>query len=104
MPSESVTLLLEQLSGGDRHAFDALMPLVYDQLRKIASGLMLSERGGHTLPATALVHEAYLRLAGSDGTWENRAHFYAVAARVMRRILVDHASAHQRDKRGGGCE
>jgi RNA polymerase sigma factor (TIGR02999 family) len=104
MPSESVTLLLEQLSGGDRHAFDALMPLVYDQLRKIASGLMLSERGGHTLPATALVHEAYLRLAGSDGTWENRAHFYAVAARVMRRILVDHARAHQRDKRGGGCE
>ena len=91
MPSESVTLLLQQLSGGDRRAFDALMPLVYDQLRKMASGLMLSERGGHTLPATALVHEAYLRLAGSDAAWENRAHFYAVAA-------------HQRDKRGGGCE
>src|SRR6516164_7722568 len=102
MPSESVTLLLEQLSGGDRHAFDALMPLVYDQLRKIASGLMLSERGGHTLPATALVHEAYLRLAGSDSTWENRAHFYAVAARVMRRILVLDDAMHrlaQRDPR-----
>lgn len=101
MPSDSVTLLLSQLRGGDRSAFDALMPLVYDQLRRLASRCMSSEPDGHTLPATALVHEAYLRLAGSDADWENRAHFYAVAARVMRHILLDHAKANHREKRGG---
>jgi RNA polymerase sigma factor (TIGR02999 family) len=104
VPSESVTVLLHQLSGGDRQAFDALMPLVYEQLRKLAARCMASERGGHTLPATALVHEAYLRLAGSDASWENRTHFYAVAARVMRSILVDHARTKKRNKRGGAIE
>ena len=101
MSSDSVTLLLSQLRGGDRSAFDALLPLVYHHLRRMASRYMSSERDGHTLPATALVHEAYLRLAGSDGDWENRAHFYAVAARVMRHILLDHAKANHREKRGG---
>ena len=101
MPPESVTLLLSQMRGGDRSAFDALMPLVYDQLRRMASRCMSSERDGHTLPATALVHEAYLRLAGSEVNWENRVHFYSVAARVMRHILLDHAKANHREKRGG---
>ncbi len=101
LPSASVTLLLSQMRGGDKSAFDALMPLVYDQLRRMAARCMSSERDGHTLPATALVHEAYLRLAGSDANWENRVHFYAVAARVMRHILLDHAKANRREKRGG---
>ena len=90
--------------GGDKAALNALMPLVYEQLRKLAGRCMASERGGHTLPATALVHEAYLRLAGSDASWENRTHFYAVAARVMRSILVDHARTKKREKRGGAIE
>ena len=99
-----VTELLKQLSGGDREAFDRLVPLVYDQLRKLASRSLRSERPDHTLRATALVHEAYLRLADAGGDWQDRVHFYAVAARVMRRILVDHAKAAKRQKRGGGVE
>ncbi len=99
-----VTELLKQLSGGDREAFDRLVPLVYDQLRKLASRSLGSERHDHTLRATALVHEAYLRLADAGGDWQDRVHFYAVAARVMRHILVDHAKAAKRQKRGGGVE
>ena len=88
---------------GDRGAADALMPLVFDQLRKAAQQLMASERPGHTLSATALVHEAYLKLAGPrDVPWSGRAHFYVAAAESMRRILLDHAKAKGRVKRGGG--
>jgi RNA polymerase sigma factor (TIGR02999 family) len=101
---EPVTVLLEQLRAGHQSAFDALMPVVYDQLRRQAARYLSSERADHTLPATALVHEAYLRLVNSEIGWQNRAHFYAVAARVMRRILVDHARGKKREKRGGGVE
>ncbi|HEY7336158.1 MAG TPA: ECF-type sigma factor [Bryobacteraceae bacterium] len=101
---ESITRLLHELSAGHRQAFDALMPLVYDQLRKLAANCLKAEKPGHTLAATALVHEAYLRLVDSDIAWEDRVHFYAVAARVIRRILVDHARASGRQKRGGASE
>ncbi len=104
MPADApVTVLLQQLSDGDQAAFDALMPVVYEQLRKLAAQCLSSERRDHTLAATALVHEAYLRLIDTDIDWQNRAHFYSIAARVMRRILVDHARARKRDKRGGGA-
>ncbi|MGH9612065.1 MAG: ECF-type sigma factor, partial [Bryobacteraceae bacterium] len=101
---ESITRLLHELSAGDKHAFDELIPLVYSQLRKLAANCLKSERPGHTLAATALVHEAYLRLVDSDIAWEDRIHFYAVAARVIRRILVDHARTSGRQKRGGAAE
>ena len=79
------------------------MPLVYDQLRRQADRYMRGERGGHTLQATALVHEAYARMVDMEVSWKDRAHFFAVAARVMRRILVDHAKSARRAKRGGGA-
>jgi RNA polymerase sigma-70 factor (ECF subfamily) len=101
---QAVTRLLQRLSTGDREAFDHLVPLVYDQLRKLASRSLRSARGDHTLRATALVHEAYLRLADAGGAWQDRVHFYAVAARVMRSILVDYARAAKRQKRGSGAE
>jgi len=101
---ELVTKLLHEWGSGDKQALDRLMPLVYDQLRRLAGRCLRAERPDHTLPATALVHEAYLRLVSSDIAWEDRVHFYAVAARVLRRILVDHAKAHSRQKRGGGAE
>ena len=101
---QNVTQLLQQSRGGDKVAFDQLMPVVYDQLHKLAARCFHSERPGHTLRTTALVHEAYLRLLDSDVAYNDRVHFYAVAARVMRRILVDHAKAHHREKRGGGAE
>ena len=101
---QAVTRLLNQLSHGDRAAFDQLIPLVYEQLRKLAARCLRSERGNHTLRATALVHEAYLRLADANGSWGDRLHFYAVAARVMRHILVDHARAENREKRGAGAQ
>jgi RNA polymerase sigma-70 factor (ECF subfamily) len=100
---QAVTQLLKRLNGGDRAAFDHLVPLVYDQLRKLASRSLRSQRSDHTLRATALVHEAYLRLADASGDWQDRVHFYAVAARVMRNILVDYAKAGKREKRGGGA-
>lgn len=99
-----VTQLLQQWSSGNREALDELMPVVYAQLRKLASNCLRSERPDHTLRATALVHEAYIRLVDSDVTFENRVHFYAVAARVLRRILVDHARSKNRQKRGGEFE
>jgi RNA polymerase sigma factor (TIGR02999 family) len=101
---QAVTLLLKKVSSGDRDAFDHLVPVVYGQLRKLASRSLRAGRGEQTLRATALVHEAYLRLADGGGDFKDRAHFYAVAARVMRHILVDHAKAKKRQKRGGGAE
>jgi RNA polymerase sigma factor (TIGR02999 family) len=79
------------------------MPVVYDELHRLASRAMRGERPDHTLQTTALVHEAYLRLAGAQVEWQDRVHFFATAARVMRRILVDHAKAKRRGKRGGGA-
>jgi RNA polymerase sigma factor (TIGR02999 family) len=101
---ELVTRLLQEWGGGNKAALDELMPVVYDQLRKLASRCLLAERPYHTLRATALVHEAYLRLVDSDVAWQDRVHFFAVSARMLRRILVDHAKANNRQKRGGGAE
>ena len=102
MASERVTQLLLQLSGGNRAAVDELTPLVYRELKRIAGGQLKQERPGHTLQATALVHEAYLKLIDQrDVTWQNRAHFFGVAAQVMRRVLLDYAKSRQRLKRGG---
>ena len=101
-PGEVTNLLIE-LKNGNRDAESRLMPLVYGELRRLAGLYMRGERPGHTLQATALVHEAYLRLVGhEDVDWQNRAHFFGVAANLMRRILVDHARAKQAKKRGGG--
>jgi RNA polymerase sigma factor (TIGR02999 family) len=99
-----VTQLLQQWSNGNRQALDELMPVVYDQLRKLASNCLRAERPDHTLRATALVHEAYVRLVDSDVAWQDRVHFFAVSARMLRRILVDHAKSRNRDKRGGEFE
>jgi RNA polymerase sigma factor (TIGR02999 family) len=96
-----VTQLLQQWGAGDKQALDQLMPIVYDQLHKLASNCLRSERPDHTLRATALVHEAYLRLVQADVDWQDRVHFYAVSARILRRILVDHAKSRNRHKRGG---
>lgn len=87
---------------GDRDALDTLLPLVYDELRRMAARSMRGERRPHTLQATALVHEAFVRLVGMDVSWQDRAHFLSVAARAMRRILVDHARAKGSAKRGAG--
>ncbi len=99
-----VTRLLKEWGGGNKAALDELMPVVYQQLRKLASISLRSERPDHTLRATALVHEAYLRLVDADVAWQDRVHFFAVSARLLRRILVDHAKANRRQKRGGGAE
>jgi RNA polymerase sigma factor (TIGR02999 family) len=100
--ADEITRILKDWSGGDADAAARLMPLVYQELRSLARNYLARERGDHTLQATALVHEAYLRLAGDAGMgWKDRAHFYGVAARLMRQILVDHARAHNAAKRGG---
>jgi RNA polymerase sigma factor (TIGR02999 family) len=100
--SVNVTMLLKQLSSGNKNAVAELVPLLYDELRRMASHYLQRERPGHTLQATALVHEAYLRLVDQkDVEWQNRSHFFGVAAQQMRRILVDHARAHHAAKRGG---
>ena len=97
-----VTQLLSELGAGDDRAADQLLPLVYDELRALAQRNLAHERPDHTLQATALVHEAYLRLVDSDRIHlRNRAHFFALAAQALRRILVDHARTHKRQKRGG---
>jgi RNA polymerase sigma factor (TIGR02999 family) len=97
-----ITLLLAELRAGNRSAESRLLPLVYDELRRQARRYMRGERPDHTLQPTALVHEAYLRLAGQrEVAWQSRAHFFAVAAQLMRRILVDHARARKAEKRGG---
>jgi RNA polymerase sigma factor (TIGR02999 family) len=100
--SASVTQLLGQLSGGNRAAVDQLLPLVYAELRRIAGGQLRRERPGHTLQATALVHEAYLQLVDQHSvSWQSRAHFMGVAAQVMRYVLLDYAKQHAAAKRGG---
>lgn len=100
--ADDLTGLLIEWGQGDKAALDRLTPLVYDEIRRIAHRYMQREREGQTLQTTALVNEAYLRLAGSANiTWQNRAHFYAVTAQVMRRILIDHARRRQYVKHGG---
>src|ERR687897_3374080 len=96
-----VTRLLDAAAAGDRKAAAELLPLVYDELRALAAARMVAEAPGHTLDATALVHEAYLRLVG-DQQFDGRGHFFAAAAEAMRRVLVDHARDRNRLKRGGG--
>jgi RNA polymerase sigma-70 factor, ECF subfamily len=97
-----VTRLLLKFRQGDRQAEAQLIPLIYDELRRMASRFLNRERGNHTLQPTALVHEAFLRMSGSDQPpWQDRAHFFGVAARLMRQILVDHARQHASLKRGG---
>ncbi len=100
---EKVTQILLDWNGGDSDAPERLMPLVYDELRRLARYYLSRERSDHTLQATALVNEAYLRLVDATSIgWNDRAHFYGVAAQMMRRILVDHARSKTADKRGGG--
>lgn len=97
-----ITEVLRQVTDGKEDAQARLMPLVYAELRRVAAAYMRRERPGHTLQATALVHEAYIKLVGQHEVhWQNRAHFFGVAAQVMRRILVDHARAQRAGKRGG---
>ena len=102
--SESVTSYLRALSAGNKEALDQLMPLVYDQLHRLAAKCLRAERPNHTLRATALVNEAYLRLVDANVDWQDRVHFFAISARILRRILVDHAKANRSQKRGGGEE
>jgi RNA polymerase sigma-70 factor (ECF subfamily) len=97
-----VTLLLTEMRSGSKDALERLLPLVYHELRRLAAHYMKDERPGHTLQPTALVHEAFLRLAGQDrANWQNRAQFMGIAGQIMRRILVDHARKRAASKRGG---
>jgi RNA polymerase sigma factor (TIGR02999 family) len=99
---ENVTQLLIDWGKGDKEALDELMPLVYEELRRQAARYLRHERVGHTLQTTALIHEAYVRLVDQRNVhWQNRAHFFGIAAQMMRRILVDHARTKKRAKRGG---
>jgi RNA polymerase sigma factor (TIGR02999 family) len=99
---QNVTQLLIDWSKGDKEALDNLVPLVYEELRRQAARYLRHERAGHTLQTTALIHEAYLRLVDQRNVhWQNRAHFFGIAAQMMRRILVDHARTKKRAKRGG---
>lgn len=100
--SNQVTELLLKWSEGDQAALDALMPLVYDELRRVAHHYMQQERPDHTLQSTAVVHEAYLRLVDSSAQFQNRQHFFAVAAQLIRQILVDHARRRRARKRDAG--
>lgn len=101
--AHSVTQLLDQWNHGDREALDKLMPLIYEELRKMARRYMSQQNPGHTLQTTALIHEAYLRMVNQqEKHFENRAHFFGVAAQAMRHILVDYARARHTAKRGGG--
>lgn len=105
-PAQEITRLLADWGEGDPAALEKLTPLVYAELRRIARRQMRDERPGHTLQATALVNEAFLRLGGDGGggDFHDRAHFYAVCAQVMRHVLIDHARTRTRDKRGGGAQ
>jgi RNA polymerase sigma factor (TIGR02999 family) len=99
-----VTQILHEWSDGDKDAPARLMPLVYNELRRQARNYLARERGSHTLQPTALVHEAYLRLVDQTRiSWQNRAHFFGIAANMMRRVLVDHARSHASEKRGGAA-
>lgn len=99
-PGQNVTVLLQAWQRGDRAALDTLMPLVYQELHRLAVRQMAGESRSHTLQSTALVHEAFLRLVGQRADWQSRAHFFGIAATVMRRILVDHARRAHADRRG----
>ncbi len=99
-----ITQILNAIKQGDRLAGDQLLPLVYDELRRLAAAKLAREPPGQTLTPTVLVHEMYLRLAPNDPAWENRSHFFAAAAEAMRRILVDRARARKAAKRGGGAQ
>ena len=102
MQSEGITQLLVDWGKGDQAALEKLMPLVYDELRRLASNYLRRERATHTLQPTALVNEAYLKLVDQrNAKWQNRAQFFGISAQLMRRILVDHARQHQAAKRGG---
>jgi len=102
---DGVTQLLINWRNGDKTALDQLTPLVYEELRRLARGFMRKERSNHTLQTSALINEAYLKLADQDETnWQNRAHFFAVAAQIMRHILVDHARSYGYEKRGAGAQ
>ncbi|MBI1760326.1 MAG: sigma-70 family RNA polymerase sigma factor [Acidobacteria bacterium] len=104
-PSQAVTELLLAWNSGDESALEKLMPLVYDELHRLAHRYLGGERAGHMLQTTALVNEAYLRLIDASRVqWQNRAHFFAVSAQLMRRVLVDFARARQYQKRGGGAQ
>ena len=103
MGDESITGLLSEISSGDRGAYDRLTPIVYEELHRIAKRQLSGESEGHTLQATALVNEAYLKLVGLDRIeWQDRVHFFALSARLMRQILIDHAVRRRAQKRGGG--
>jgi len=100
-PQADVTALLVDWSNGDRQALEDVMPLVYGELRRLAGSYLRRERSEHTLQSTAIVHEAFLRLVNQrEVRWQSRAHFYGIAAQMIRRILVDHARSHQAEKRG----
>jgi RNA polymerase sigma-70 factor (ECF subfamily) len=101
MESDTVVRLLEEWRAGDENAYSRLVPLVYAELRRLARGQLGREQAGHSLQPTALVHEAYLRLVSANVDWQNRTHFLSMAARVMRRVLIEHARARRADKRGG---
>jgi RNA polymerase sigma-70 factor (ECF subfamily) len=101
-PSGEVTQLLKAMHNGDPAAADRLLPLIYSELHRLARAYMRRERPDHTLQATALINEAYLRLAGEDIDWNNRAHFIGLAAHAMRQVLVDHARRHNAERRAGG--
>ncbi len=103
MSRDALTELLRAWAEGDRQAFDRLVPLVYDELRQLARGMLRAERRGATLQTTVLVHEAYLRLMGTASRPADRLHFQRIAARAMRQVLVDRARARNADKRGGGA-
>jgi RNA polymerase sigma factor (TIGR02999 family) len=103
--SENVTQLLQDWSQGNQRALEELLPLIYHELRHLAHNFLYRERPGHTLQTTALVHEAYLKLIDQkDARWQNRSHFFAIAAQAMRRILIDSARRHSAEKRGGPQE
>jgi RNA polymerase sigma factor (TIGR02999 family) len=103
--SDKVNQLLVEWSAGDQQALEKLLPLIYNELRHLAHNFLYRERPGHTLQTTALVHEAYLKLIDQrDARWQNRAHFFAIAAQAMRRILIDSARKHAAQKRGGPQE
>ena len=103
-PAADVTQLLSKWSGGDQAALDQLLPLVYGELRRLAGSYLRRERSNHTLQSTALVHEAFMRMVNQhDVQWKNRAHFFAIAAQMIRRILVDYARSQHAEKRGSGA-
>jgi len=105
LKTHEITQMLRECSGGKREAMDKLMPLVYDELHRQAARYLRRESQGHTLQTTALIHETYLKLIDQrDVEWQNRAHFFAIAAQAMRRIMVDYARTKRREKRGGGDE